>query len=173
MAQVFWLLKQEAQQRRGADGAGRPQSTFRPVVGQRGQVPHVPRPGPLCRNQRGQSSRAPAAPYPQASCVSSMKQDAISSCYSCTVGLPGLGRRAPAPSHTRPSPGSAKDPRVDSLQKPCSAPQVSQKTGDKVVADTASSQEETRKECHLTTEGSGLGRRKIPLFWRERGDPRC
>ncbi|XP_063113954.1 putative POM121-like protein 1 [Cavia porcellus] len=169
----IWLLRQEAQQRRAAQEAARPPSAFRPVVGRRGQVPYVPRPGPLSTDHRRQSARAPAAPSPQPSCVSSTKRDAISSSYSSTGGLPGQRRRAAAPSHTRPPPGSAKDlkaARQDSLQQPCSAPQVPRKTRNKVVADTPSRHEETRKE-QMTPEGAGLGRRKIPLLRPRQGPP--
>ncbi|XP_063113939.1 putative POM121-like protein 1 [Cavia porcellus] len=170
----IWLLKQEAQQRRAAQEAARPPSAFRPVVGRRGQVPYVPRPGPLSTDHRRQSARAPAAPSPQPSCVSSTKRDAISSSYSSTGGLPGQRRRAAAPSHIRPPPGSTKDlkaARQDSLQQPCSAPQVPLKTGNEVVADTPSRHEETRKDHELTPEGAGLGRRKIPLLRRRQGPP--
>ncbi|XP_063113967.1 putative POM121-like protein 1 [Cavia porcellus] len=170
----IWLLRQEAQQRRAAQEAARPPSAFRPVVGRRGQVPYVPRPGPLSTDHRRQSARAPAAPSPQPSCVSSTKRDAISSSYSSTGGLPGQRRRAAAPSHTRPPPGSTKDlkaARPDSLQQPCSAPQVPRKTGKEVVADTPSRHEETRKEHEMTPEGAGLGRRKIPLLRRRQGPP--
>nr|XP_013002051.1 nuclear envelope pore membrane protein POM 121C-like [Cavia porcellus] len=170
----IWLLRQEAQQRRAAQEAARPPSAFRPLVGRRGQVPYVPRPGPLSTNHRRQSARAPAAPSPRPSCVSSTKRDAISSSYSSTGGLPGQRRRAAAPSHTRPPPGSTKDlkaARPDSLQQPCSTPQVPRKTGNEVVADTPSRHEETRKEHEMTPEGAGLGRRKIPLLRPRQGPP--
>ena len=170
----IWLLKQEAVQRRSADGTWPhwPPSAFRPVLDRRGQVPYVPRPGPLGTKQRGQSCRAPAAPAPQPCGVSSGKRDAISSSYSSTWGLlPGLRRRAPAASPARPPPACAKNLGAHSLQ-PCSAPQVCQETRDQVVADRLSRQEERRRDWVLATEGAaGSGRRKIPLLRRRTGDP--
>ncbi|XP_013370229.1 PREDICTED: putative POM121-like protein 1 [Chinchilla lanigera] len=162
-------MEQQAEQRRGADGPGGLPSAFRPVVGRRGLIPYVPRPGPLPRNLHRQRSRDEAAPCPQASGVSSGGRNAIASSYSSTGGLPGQRRRALAAARTRPPRKAAKDPREHSSQTPSSHPGKPQKAGKENVADIPSREAEERKVFLPAAEGAGPGKRKIPLLRPRQG----
>ncbi|EHB10933.1 POM121-like protein 1, partial [Heterocephalus glaber] len=165
------LMEQQAQHRRGTYGPGKLPSAFRPVEGQQGVIPFVPRPGPLCRKYCRQSSRDKPDPCSQPSCVSSLiRRNAITSSYSSSGGLAGLQRRALATIHTRPLLGPSKDPRENGFQYSCSGPQVPSNTGNK-VADVTSRQAETRRNCVPTVEDSGRGKRKTPLLRPRQGVP--
>ncbi|KFO23753.1 putative POM121-like protein 1 [Fukomys damarensis] len=167
------VREQQAHHRRVPDGiGGRLLSAFKPIVGQAGLIPFVPRPGPLPRKFHGQSSRDKAEPCPQPSRVNLFTQrNAISSSYSSTGGFPGPRRRGRATTRTRLFPKSSKEPAENGFQSLCSVPEISKETKYEKTADAAPRQTKSWSNWVHTTDSAGSGKRKIPLLQHRRGDP--
>ncbi|XP_021113425.1 putative POM121-like protein 1 [Heterocephalus glaber] len=158
---------QQDYHRRSPCGLRHVQSAFRPVVGQRGLIPFVPRAGPLERNLRDQSARDEEINRcSQTLCVSlSTLQNAIttSSC-SPAGGLPQPHRNLPAKTHIQLPRCSSKELKENGFQSLCLIPHVSKKIEYEKVADTTPRQVKFLRNCLHTTRRGRSGKRKNPLL---------
>ncbi|XP_005396640.1 PREDICTED: putative POM121-like protein 1-like [Chinchilla lanigera] len=163
-------MEQQDCHRRSPSGLGLVRSAFRPVVGRRGLIPFVPRPGPLERNLLDQSSRDEVNPCSQASCMSlsTLRNVIIISSCSSAGGSPQPPRSPPAPSPVQLPCCLSKELKENGFQSLCSMPQVSKKTEYEKVADTTPRQTKSSRNCVHTTRRARSQKRKIPLLPRRR-----
>ncbi|XP_063083145.1 putative POM121-like protein 1-like [Cavia porcellus] len=145
--------------RRSPHGPRLVQSAFRPVVGQRGLIPFVPRPGPLERNLHDQS------PCSQA-CVTlaSLQNAIVTSSHSPAGGSAQSHRSHPATSHVQLPCLTSKDLKENGFQSLCSTPQVSKHNENEKVADTTPKQIQPLRHSAHTTCRARTQKRKIPLL---------
>uniref|UniRef100_A0A2I3RVA0 POM121-like protein 1 n=1 Tax=Pan troglodytes TaxID=9598 RepID=A0A2I3RVA0_PANTR len=155
-------------QRTVPEVTGDARSAFRPLRDNGGLSPFVPRPGPQQTDLHAQSSQIR---YNQTSQTpwrsSNTKQNAISSSYSSTGGLPGLKqRRGPASSRCQLTLSYSKTVSEDRPQ----AVSLGHTRCEK-AADTAPGQALAPRGGSPRSQASRPRRRKIPLLPRRRGEP--
>ncbi|XP_063519009.1 LOW QUALITY PROTEIN: putative POM121-like protein 1 [Pongo pygmaeus] len=155
-------------QRRVPKVTGDARSAFRPRRDNGGLSPFVPSPGTLQRDLHAQRSEVRYNQRSQTSWTSSCpEQNAISSSYSSTGGLPGRKRRwGPASSHCQLTLSSSKTVSEDRPQAVSLGHTQCEK-----MADIAPGQALALRNGSPRSQASRPRKRKLPLPPHRQGDP--
>nr|XP_054399921.1 putative POM121-like protein 1 [Pongo abelii] len=155
-------------QRRVPKVTGDARSAFRPLRDNGGLSPFVPSPGTLQRDLHAQRSEVRYNQRSQTSWMSSCpEQNAISSSYSSTGGLPGRKRRwGPASSHCQLTLSSSKTVSEDRPQAVSLGHTQCEK-----MADIAPGQTLALRNGSPRSQASRPRKRKLPLPPHRQGDP--